>query len=111
MYPSFLYEGFDPLSSDCGSVRSSIKTSRIKLLITFAPTGTYVRDHRTTPEVVTISNVSSIIIIMAGGVRRETGAGSVSVPLTLGTNDEVGAAVARWSESEVASYTQADNDN
>jgi hypothetical protein len=44
-----------------------MKTSRIKLLMTFAPTGTYVRDHRTTPEVVRISKVSNMVV--AGGVR------------------------------------------
>lgn len=41
-------------------MRSSMKTSRIKLLMIFAPTGAYERDHRTTPEVVNTSNVSSM---------------------------------------------------
>lgn len=49
-------------------MRSSIKTSRIKLLIIFAPTGTYVRDHRTTPEVVTISKVSNMALVCAHSV-------------------------------------------
>ncbi len=40
VYPSFRYEGFEPASSDWGCMRSSMKTSRIKLLMTFAPTGT-----------------------------------------------------------------------
>jgi hypothetical protein len=63
VYPSFLYVGFEPASSGCGSMRSSINTSRIKLLITLAPTGTYVRDHRTTPEVVNISKVSNMAYV------------------------------------------------
>lgn len=61
VYPSFLYVGFDPASSACGCTCSSMKTSRIKLLMTFAPTGTYVRDQRTTPEVVSISKVSNML--------------------------------------------------
>ena len=63
VYPSFLYVGFEPASSGCGSMRSSMKTSRIKLLMTLAPTGTYVRDQRTTPEVVNISKVSNMAYV------------------------------------------------
>ncbi len=39
---------------------SSMKTSKMKLLMTEALTGAYVRDHSTTPDVVRISKVSSI---------------------------------------------------
>jgi len=46
---------------------SSMNTSAIKLLMTEGLTGAYVRDHRTTPEVVRISKVSN----MAGGWARE----------------------------------------
>jgi hypothetical protein len=52
--------GFEPASSGWGSMRSSMKTSRIRLLMIFAPTGAYVRDHKTTPDVVSISNVSNM---------------------------------------------------
>lgn len=41
---------------------SSTKTSVMKLLITEGLTGAHLRDHTTTPDVVTISNVSSIVI-------------------------------------------------
>jgi hypothetical protein len=44
-----------------------MKTSRIKLLMTFAPTGTYVRDHKTTPEVVNISKVSNMTKVKGSG--------------------------------------------
>lgn len=42
---------------------SSTNTSVMKLLITEGLTGAHLRDHTTTPEVVTISNVSSIAIV------------------------------------------------
>lgn len=41
-------------------MRSSMKTSRIRLLMIFEGTGAYERDHRTTPEVVNISKVSNM---------------------------------------------------
>lgn len=40
---------------------SSMKTSLIKLLMMDALIGAYVRDQRTTPEVVKISNVSNML--------------------------------------------------
>jgi hypothetical protein len=64
VYPSFLYVGFSP-ASDWGTIFSSMKTSRMRLLMMCAPTGTYVRDQRTTPEVVRTSKVSS----MAGEIK------------------------------------------
>lgn len=51
---------------------SSIKVSAMKLLTTDGLTGAYVLDHRTTPEVVMISNVSNMA---ASGVRRGPGEG------------------------------------
>jgi hypothetical protein len=35
--------------------------------MTFAPTGTYVRDHKTTPEVVNISKVSNMARVKGAG--------------------------------------------
>lgn len=61
---SLLYAGF--AAADCESRRavpplfSSMKVSAMKLLTTEGLTGAYVRDQRTTPDVVRISNVSSM---------------------------------------------------
>ncbi len=44
-----------------GVWRSSMKTSLIRLLIMFAPIGTYALDQRTTPEVVSISKASNMV--------------------------------------------------
>jgi len=69
VYPSFLYVGLceAEVSSTAiapGDIRSSMKTSLMRLLITFAPTGTYVLDQRTTPEVDNISNVSNMAMMV-----------------------------------------------
>lgn len=42
---------------------SSTKTSVMKLLMMEFLTGAHLRDHTTTPEVVTISNVSSMSVV------------------------------------------------
>lgn len=39
-----------------------MKTSLMKLLITEGLIGAHFRDHTTTPDVVTISNVSNIVV-------------------------------------------------
>lgn len=46
-----------------GTLFSSTKTSFMKLFITEDLTGAHLRDHTTTPDVVTISNVSSISVV------------------------------------------------
>jgi hypothetical protein len=62
---SLLYGGF--VAADWFSVKavaplfSSMKVSAMKLLMTEGLTGAYVLDHSTTPDVVRISNVSSIV--------------------------------------------------
>jgi hypothetical protein len=59
-------------------MRSSMNTSRIKLLMTLTPTGTYVRDQSTTPEVVSISKVSNMAkgeMCVAGDVWRRANGG------------------------------------
>jgi hypothetical protein len=77
-----------------------MKTSRIKLLMTFAPTGTYVRDHKTTPEVVNISKVSNMTKVKGSenvakgrrGTVRRAHVGYDEGPCTLlpdGRNSEV----------------------
>ena len=44
-------------------VRSSMKTSLMRLLMTEGLTGAYDLDHKTTPVVVRISKVSSIVLV------------------------------------------------
>ncbi len=66
VYWSRLYEGFcvaDVSSATLapGRTFSSMKTSLMKPLIMLLLTGAYDFDHRTTPEVVSISKPSSIV--------------------------------------------------
>ena len=77
VYWSFLYAGF--LAADASSVTlapgstfSSIKTSRMRALITLALTGAYDLDQSTTPDVVRISKLSSISAVQTGRCRRKT---------------------------------------
>lgn len=50
---------------------SSTNTSVMKLLMMEGLTGAHFRDHTTTPDVVTISKVSSMVAIMVGLLSRE----------------------------------------
>lgn len=90
VYPSFLYVGFEPASSNWGIMRSSMKTSRIKLLMTFAPTGAYVRDQSTTPEVVKTSNVSNMVIVLDMWRAASAGAPECLVAGGEGTGNDEG---------------------
>lgn len=65
VYFSYLKDGFgadnpSPASVVAGRTFSSMKTSLIRLFTTFAPTGAFDLDQRTTPEVVRISKQSNI---------------------------------------------------
>lgn len=83
VYLSFLYVGFRAAEASLnveptplGAAVSSMKTSLIRELMTLALTGAYDLDQRTIPDVVIISNESSMVAVRTGvdggaSVRRE----------------------------------------
>ena len=67
VYRSFLYGGLRAAEASSamlapGRTFSSMKTSWMSPLMILALTGAYERDHNTTPEVVRISKLSSILL-------------------------------------------------